>query len=115
MVLDVARATTTSDAFNAIAEPCRRQILMAIADGEAGVNEIVARVGMLQPAVSKHLGVLKTVNLVRCRTEGRRRLYRVNPDALRPVDEWLRTFEAQWNDRLDRLDDLLADVQEHGR
>jgi DNA-binding transcriptional ArsR family regulator len=108
----VARAATTTDAFNAIAEASRRDILMALSSGEAAVGEIVERLRLPQPQVSKHLGVLRTVDLVRCRTVGRRRLYRVNGAALRPVHDWVRTFEIHWNDRLDRLDDLLTELQQ---
>jgi DNA-binding transcriptional ArsR family regulator len=108
----VARAATTTDAFNAIAELSRRDILEVLAGGEAAVGEIVERLQLSQPQVSKHLGVLRTVDLVRCRTVGRRRLYRVNGAALRPVHEWVRSFEAHWNDRLDRLDDLLTELQQ---
>ncbi|MCU1487187.1 MAG: transcriptional regulator, ArsR family [Actinomycetia bacterium] len=111
----MARAATTTDVFNAIAERSRRDILVAIADDELGVGEIVERVGLSQPQVSKHLGVMRTVDLVRCRTAGRRRLYCVNGAALRPVHEWVRTFEALWNERLDRLDDLLVELRGDAR
>lgn len=106
----MARAATTSDAFNAIAESSRRAILGALAVGEVAVGDLVDRVGLSQPQVSKHLGVLRSVDLVRCRTVGRRRLYRVNGPALRPVYDWVRAFEAEWDDRLDRLDDVLANM-----
>jgi DNA-binding transcriptional ArsR family regulator len=106
----VARAATTSDAFNAIAEGSRRDILVALSTGEASVGEIVERLHLPQPQVSKHLRVLRTVDLVRCRTVGRQHLYRVNGRALQPVHDWVRTFEAHWNDRLDRLDDLLNEL-----
>lgn len=112
MMGGVARAATTTDAFNAIAEASRRDILSALSTGEAGVGEIVDRLGLPQPQVSKHLGVLRAVDLVRCRSVGRRRLYRVNGAALRPVHDWVRGFEALWNDRLDRLDDLLNELQQ---
>jgi DNA-binding transcriptional ArsR family regulator len=108
----VARAATTTDAFNAIAEASRRDILVVLASGEAAVGEIVDRLRMPQPQVSKHLGVLRTVDLVRSRTVGRQRLYRVNGAALKPVHDWVRNFEAHWNDRLDRLDDLLNELQQ---
>jgi DNA-binding transcriptional ArsR family regulator len=108
----MARAATTTDAFNAIAEAGRRDILTALGAGEAAVGEIVTRLRLPQPQVSKHLGVLRAVGLVRCRTVGRQRLYRVNGAGLKPVHDWVRTFEAQWNDRLDRLDDVLSDLQE---
>ncbi len=108
----MARAATTTDAFTAIAETSRREILTALSTGEASVGDIVERLGLPQPQVSKHLGVLRAVDLVRCRTVGRRRLYRVNGHALRPVHDWIRGFEALWNDRLDRLDDMLAGLQQ---
>jgi len=97
------RAATTSDAFNAIAEPCRRDILKVLADGELPVGELVVRLDLPQPQVSKHLTVLRTVDLVRSRAQGRQRLYRINGPALRPVFEWVGTFEHLWNQRLDRL------------
>ena len=106
----MARAATTTDAFNAIAEAGRRDILSAIGAGEAAVGELVDRLQMPQPQVSKHLGVLRAVDLVRCRTVGRRRLYRVNGAGLKPVHDWVQTFEGHWNERLDRLDDLLTDL-----
>jgi len=109
---DVARTPTTTDAFNAVAEASRRQLLDAIGTGEATVGEVTERVGLSQPQVSKHLGVLRAVDLVRCRTVGRRRLYRVNGAALKPVHDWVQTFEAHWNERFDRLDDLLTELQQ---
>jgi len=108
----VARAATTTDAFNAIAEASRRDILSALAGGEAAVGELVARLHLPQPQVSQHLGVLRAVDLVRCRTVGRRRLYRVNGAGLKPVHDWVQTFEAHWNERFDRLDDLLTELQQ---
>ncbi len=108
----MARAATTSDVFNAIAEPARRDLLVALAPGEASVGDLVDALHLSQPQVSKHLGVLRAVDLVRCRTAGRRRLYRVNPHALRPVHDWTSGFEALWNDRLDRLDDVLHEIRE---
>jgi DNA-binding transcriptional ArsR family regulator len=107
----MARAATTTDAFNAIAEAGRRDIHMVLAEGEAAVSDIVERVHMAQPQVSKHLGVLRAVDLVRSRTAGRQRLYRINGAALNPVHDWIRAFEAHWNQRLDRLDDLLTELQ----
>jgi DNA-binding transcriptional ArsR family regulator len=108
----MARAATTTDAFNAVAEESRRDILTMLSGGEAAVSEIVEQLRIPQPQVSRHLGVLRTVDLVRCRTVGRRHIYRVNADALRPVHDWVRSFEAQWNERLDRLDDVLAELQQ---
>jgi DNA-binding transcriptional ArsR family regulator len=110
--LGVARAATTSDAFNAIAEVSRREILEILAGGEAAVGDIVGRLPLSQPQVSKHLGVLRAVDVVRCRTVGRRRLYCVNGAALRPVHDWVGGFEAHWNETLDRLDDLLVELQQ---
>jgi len=103
----VARAATTTDAFNAIAEENRRDILTALASGESAVGDLVDRLGLSQPQVSKHLGVLRTVGLVTCRRAGRHRLYRVDGGALRPVHEFVRTFATHSNQRLDRLDEVL--------
>lgn len=105
------RAATTSDVFNAIAEPCRRQILSVLGSGETPVTALVDRLHLPQPVVSKHLGVLRQVDLVRCRSVGRQRLYRVHAPALLPVHEWVSTFEAMWNDRYDRLDSYLTELQ----
>jgi DNA-binding transcriptional ArsR family regulator len=107
----VARTPTTTDAFNAVAEASRRDLLDALGTGEATVGELVDRVGLSQPQVSKHLGVLRAVGLVTVRVDGRRRWYRVNGPALRPVHDWVRTFARTWNARLDRLDDLLVELQ----
>lgn len=106
----VARSSTTSDAFNAIAEASRRQLLDAIGRGESSVGELVERTGLTQPQVSKHLAVLREVGLVLVRQDGRHRRYRVNGPALKPVHDWVRSYERTWNDRLDRLDDLLAET-----
>jgi DNA-binding transcriptional ArsR family regulator len=103
----MARTATTTDAFNAIAESTRRDLLLAIGAGETTVTELVDRVGLSQPQVSKHLGVLRSVDLVRVRADGRHRWYRVNRPAVEPIQDWVREFERMWNDRLDRLDDLL--------
>ncbi|MEA2493161.1 MAG: hypothetical protein QOJ29_1072 [Thermoleophilaceae bacterium] len=107
----MARTATTTDAFNAVAEAGRRQLLDVLADGEATVGELVDRLGFTQPQVSKHLGVLRAVDLVSVRVDGRRRWYRLNGPALQPVHDWVRSFEHTWNARLDRLDDLLAELQ----
>ena len=107
----MARSATTTDAFNAIAESSRRDILDALGDGEASVGELVDRLRLTQPQVSKHLGVLRAVGLVVVRVDGRHRWYRVNGPALQPVHDWVRRFERTWNARLDRLDDLLAELQ----
>jgi DNA-binding transcriptional ArsR family regulator len=102
---------TTSDAFNAVADASRRQLLSALGTGESTVGELVDRLRLRQPQVSKHLGVLRTVGLVSVRAEGRRRWYRVNGPALKPIHDWVRTFERTWNARLDQLDDLLVELQ----
>lgn len=99
----MARAATTSDPFNAVAEPRRRQILTFLAADEREVGEIVIAVGIDQPSVSKHLGVLRRVGLVRVRRNGRHRLYRTNAAALKPMHEWTQTFERYWRHQLDRV------------
>lgn len=101
----MARASTTSDAFNAVAEPRRRQILSYLALRERPVGEIVANLGIEQPSVSKHLRVLKDVGLVRVRREGRQMLYRTNVEAIRPLHEWTSTFERLWRNQLNRIKD----------
>jgi DNA-binding transcriptional ArsR family regulator len=108
---NMARAATTTDAFNAVAEPRRRQILDLLGDGERTVNEIVAELPVSQPQVSKHLKVLKEVGLVRSRSVGRQRLYRLDPLALKPIHDWVQEYEQMWNERLDRLDGYLYEVQ----
>lgn len=97
------RAATTSDAFNAVAEPRRRQILEFLATQERPVSEIVAGVGLEQPSVSKHLRVLRNVGLVRARRHGRQKLYHTNAEAIRPLFEWTRTFERFWAHQLGRI------------
>jgi DNA-binding transcriptional ArsR family regulator len=110
----VARSSTTSDVFNAIAEARRREILDVLMAGEKAVGAIVDDLSMSQPQVSKHLRVLSEVGLVRCRAEGRRRLYRLEPARLRPLYEWLAKYERAWNERLDRVDDYLKELQQQG-
>ena len=110
----VARSSTTSDVFNAMGEEHRREILDVLITGEKAVGAIVNHLSLSQPQVSKHLRVLSDVGLVRCRAEGRRRLYRLEPARLRPLHEWLAKYEQAWNDRLDRLDDYLKEVQQQG-
>ncbi len=110
----MARSATTSDVFNAIAETPCREILDALMAGEKAVGAIVDDLSMSQPQVSKHLRVLSEVGLVRCRAEGRRRLYRLEPARLAPFHEWLAKYERAWNDRLDRVDDLLKELQHQG-
>jgi DNA-binding transcriptional ArsR family regulator len=108
----VARSSTTSDVFNAIAEVQRRDILDALIPGEKAVGTIVDDLAMSQPQVSKHLRVLSEVGLVSCRADGRRRLYRLEPARLRPFHEWLAKFERAMNDRLDRVDAYLKELQQ---
>jgi DNA-binding transcriptional ArsR family regulator len=110
----MARSSTTSDVFNAIAEAHRREILDALITGEKAVGTIVNDVSMSQPQVSKHLRVLSEVGLVRSRAEGRLRLYRLQPGRLRPLQDWLAKYEQAMNERLDRLDDYLQELQRHG-
>jgi DNA-binding transcriptional ArsR family regulator len=106
----VARAATTSDAFNAVAEPRRRQILDVIAAGELSVTDLVRRIGVAQPLVSKHLRVLRETGLVVVRDDGRQRLYRLNGPALKPVYDWVRDFERLWSERFAHLDVVLAEL-----
>jgi DNA-binding transcriptional ArsR family regulator len=108
----MARAATTADAFNAVAEPRRRQILDLLAAGELPVNDLVATLGVAQPAVSKHLRVLREVGLVEVRGAGRQRLYRLNGDPLAPIYDWVRTFASSWEQRFERLDEVLAELKE---
>jgi DNA-binding transcriptional ArsR family regulator len=107
----MARSATTADVFNAIAEQHRRDILDLLVDREVAVGELVDELQLEQPAVSKHLKVLRAVDLVRCRTDGRRRLYRLNGPALEPVQHWLERYTTAVNEHYDRLDDYLATLQ----
>ncbi|MGH9714961.1 MAG: ArsR/SmtB family transcription factor [Candidatus Acidiferrales bacterium] len=102
----MARAATTTDAFNAVAEPRRREILNYLALHERPVGDIVTSLGLEQPSVSKHLKVLKDVGLVRVRRDGRRKLYRVNAEAIRPLHEWTKTFERFWQHQLQRVKEI---------
>jgi DNA-binding transcriptional ArsR family regulator len=108
----VARAATTADTFNAIAEPRRRQILDVLARGERPVNDLVRELDLAQPQVSKHLRVLREVGAVDVRGEGRRRVYRLNGQALRPVHDWVKDFERTWSERFDQLDAVLEDLKQ---
>ena len=108
----MARAATTTDAFNAVAEPRRRQILDLLRAGERPVNDLVDLLGLAQPQVSKHLRVLREVDLVHVRDEGRQRMYRLNPGPLQPIHDWLRAYEQLWNERFDLMDDVLDDLKE---
>jgi DNA-binding transcriptional ArsR family regulator len=107
----MARSATTSDVFNAIGEAQRRDILNLLAGGERSVNELVELLKVRQPQVSKHLGVLKQVGLVSVRVLGQQRLYRLNPENLKPIHEWIKPFEAMWSERLDQLDDYLEQLK----
>jgi DNA-binding transcriptional ArsR family regulator len=112
----MARAATTSDVFNAIAEPRRRQILTFLAVTERQVGEIVVAIGLDQPSVSKHLGVLREVGLVHVRRNGRHRMYRTNAAAIRPLHEWAATFERYWQHQLNRIKERAeANVRESTR
>jgi DNA-binding transcriptional ArsR family regulator len=107
----MARAATTTDAFNAVAEPRRRQILDLLADGERPVNDLVQLLGLTQPQVSKHLKVLREVGAVDVRDSGRQRLYRLNGHALKPIHDWVKTYERTWDERFEALDDVLEDLK----
>jgi DNA-binding transcriptional ArsR family regulator len=111
MILAVARAATTADAFNAVAEPRRREILDVLAGGERPVNDLVLELGLAQPQVSKHLRVLREVGAVQVRDEGRQRLYRLNGHALKPIHDWVSGYERFWSERFDRLDVVLEDLK----
>jgi DNA-binding transcriptional ArsR family regulator len=111
----MARASAASDVFNAIADAHRREILDALVTGERPVGELVDVLGLAQPQVSKHLRVLSDVGLVQCRPEGRRRLYRLDHENLRPLHDWLEKYVQHWNGRLDRMDDYLSDLQRKER
>jgi DNA-binding transcriptional ArsR family regulator len=107
----MARAATTSDVFNAVADVHRRDILDVLITGEKAVGAIVGDLSLPQPQVSKHLRVLSEVGLVRCRADGRQRLYSLAPEQLRPMHDWVAKFERAMNDRLDRIDDYLQELQ----
>jgi DNA-binding transcriptional ArsR family regulator len=111
----MARAATTADAFNAIAEPRRRQILDALGAQERPVNDLVAMLDMAQPQVSKHLRVLREAGVVEVRDHGRQRLYRCNGDALKPIHDWVKSYEQLWTERYDRLDAVLDDLKRQER
>ena len=111
----MARAATTADTFNAVAEPRRREILDLLATGERAVNELVDALALTQPQVSKHLRVLREVGLVRDRRAGKQRLYGLDAGGLQPVHEWTGGFERLWNERLDRLDAYVQDLEQAGR
>jgi DNA-binding transcriptional ArsR family regulator len=108
----MARAATTTDAFNAVAEPRRRQIVDLLAGGERPVNDLVESLGVAQPQVSKHLRVLREVGVVVVREEGRQRLYRLNGSALKPIHDWVKNYERLWSDRFDQLDAVLEELKQ---
>jgi DNA-binding transcriptional ArsR family regulator len=107
----MARAATTTDVFNAVAEPRRRQIIDVLAEGERPVGELVERLGLAQPQVSKHLRVLREVGAVDVREEGRQRFYRLDGRALKPLHDWVGGFASTWEERFDALDDVLDDLK----
>ena len=108
----MARAATTADAFNAVAEPRRREILDVLVAGERPVNDLVRALGLGQPQVSKHLRVLREVGAVEVREEGRQRLYRVNGHALKPIHDWVSNYERSWSERFQALDVVLDDLKQ---
>lgn len=111
MMLVVARAATTADVFNAVAEPRRREILDQLAGGERSVGELADRLGLTQPQVSKHLRVLREVGVVDVREEGRHRLYRLDGSALKPIHDWVARFERTWEERFEVLDAVLEELK----
>jgi len=111
----MARAATTTDAFNAVAEPRRREILDLLVDGERPVGELVAALGLSQPQVSKHLRVLREVGAVQVRDAGRQRVYRLDGRALKPIHDWVARYEQTWAERFARLDDVLDDLKTEER
>jgi DNA-binding transcriptional ArsR family regulator len=108
----MARAATTTDAFNAVAEPRRREILDLLAAGERPVNDLVELLGLAQPQVSKHLRVLREVDLVHVRDEGRQRMYRLNAEPLKPIHDWIAKYEQSWSQRFDLMDDVLEELKQ---
>ena len=108
----MARAATTADAFNAVAEPRRREILDALAGGERPVNDLVRVLGIAQPQVSKHLRVLREVGAVDVRDQGRQRLYRLNGQALKPIHDWVKSYERTWSARFDQMDTVLEELKQ---
>jgi DNA-binding transcriptional ArsR family regulator len=107
----MARAATTADVFNAVAEPRRRQVLDVLAGGERPVNDLVRLIGLAQPQVSKHLRVLREVGAVEVRDAGRQRFYRLNGDALKPIHDWVKAYERTWSERFEELDVVLEDLK----
>jgi len=112
MISSMARAATTADTFNAVAEPRRRLILDVLAGGERPVNDLVRELGLAQPQVSKHLRVLREVGAVEVRERGRQRLYRLNGPALKPIHDWVKNYESLWSERFDQLDVVLEELKQ---
>lgn len=110
----MARASTTTDAFNAVAEPRRREILDLLRERERPVGDLVQELGLTQPQVSKHLRVLREVGLVESREDGRQRLYRINGAPLREIHAWVGRYERLWNERFDAMDDVLRELADDG-
>lgn len=110
----MARMSTTHDPFNAVAEPKRRQILEALGTEEQSVSQLVEKLGWPQPMVSKHLGVLKQVELVSERRAGRQRMYQINGEQLKPIYDWVASFERHWSERFNRLDEVLNRIHNEG-
>ncbi|HVL96008.1 MAG TPA: metalloregulator ArsR/SmtB family transcription factor [Solirubrobacteraceae bacterium] len=111
----MARAATTTDVFNAVAEPRRREIVDLLARGEQPVNDLVGALGLVQPQVSKHLKVLREVGVVHVREAGRQRLYRLNGHALKPIHDWVKDYERLWEERFEALDGVLEDLKREER
>lgn len=111
----MARAATTSDAFNAVAEPRRREILDQLAGGERSVTELVARLRLTQPQVSKHLRVLREAGVVAVREDGRQRLYSVNARTLKPIHDWVARYEQLWSERFEAFDAVLDELKREER
>src|SRR5689334_29238 len=112
MLLPVARAATTADVFNAVAEPRRREILDLLMQGERPVNDLVEQLDLGQPQVSKHLKVLREVGLVEARDQGRMRVYRLNGRGLKPIHDWVSNYERTWSERFDALDVVLDELKD---
>jgi DNA-binding transcriptional ArsR family regulator len=115
MMLHMPRAATTTDAFNAVAEPRRRQILDLLAGGERPVNDLVAALDLPQPQVSKHLRVLREVGLVEVRDEGRQRMYTLNGRTLKPIHDWVSAYQQAWEERYEAMDEVLEDLKQQER
>lgn len=115
MITAMARAATTSDVFNAIAEPQRRDILTLLRAGERPATQVAQELGLTQPGTSKHLRVLREVGLVSDRRVGKRRLYRLDARGLKRIHEWAGGFEQFWNESFDRLDTYVQELKQQGQ